>query len=66
MKNTSFGNYSKRINYVAMDTRMRIIDVIIDPHVKYQKVCCNEHKTSYPVCQTDENVLDPVHSCQVL
>ena len=49
-----------------MDTRIRIIDVIIDPHVKYQKVCCNEHKTSYPVCQTDENVLDPVHSCQVL
>lgn len=65
MKKTSFGKYSKRINYVAMDTRMRIIDVMIDPHVKYQKGSCNEHKTNYPVCQTDDNALDSVHSCQV-
>ena len=48
-----------------MDTRMRIIDVMIDPHVNYQKGSCNEHKTNYPVCQTDDNVLDSVHSCQV-
>ena len=66
MKNTSFRNYLKRIKYVAMDTKMRITNVMTDPHVKYQKGCCNERKTNYPVCRTDDNVLESVHPCQVL
>ena len=63
MKNTSFVNYLEQIMYVPVDTKMRIIDVMTDPHVKYQKGRYNERKTNYPVCQTDDNVLESVHPC---
>lgn len=35
MKNASFVNYLEQIMYVPVDTKMRIIDVMTDPHVKY-------------------------------
>ena len=35
MKNASFANYLEQIMYVPVDTKMRIIDVMTDPYVKY-------------------------------
>lgn len=35
MKNASFVNYLEQIMCVPVDTKMRIKDVMTDPHVKY-------------------------------